>query len=603
MAAIAPVVQSPLTLLEHFCLLEQPFGVTPDPAYLYLSPRHNQALRTLSEGIRADRGFMALVAEPGMGKTTLLHRLMEDLGESASVVFLFQTQCDIRQFLQYFLAELGIRAEGMGLVAMHRHLNEILFNEMLAGKRFVLIVDEAQNLSDPVLETLRMLSNFETPHAKLLQIILAGQPGLEEKFAQPAFTQLRQRIASISHLSKLSPVETAQYIECRLSVAGYRGKNLFTEAALHEIERVSEGIPRNINMICFDALNIAFSRWQRTISAGIIQEVAVARKLETPAPRPQLAPPPAPQSLPLLELKSSYQPPEHFHPGQWILGGNRESRRNELVSTQFIRIEQPGGSSVLATVPNEIRFDMRRAEMTNTGVARATSRKTFGSEPIIDLQSTLAVRSDSARFDKSIAPLEDSLRLAARIQAMASEVDHVFLFAGVTGHDGVSDVSTGVALALARTGKGSVLLVDADLRSPSLHARFGVNLNPGLSELIETAVTGNEFTPIGNSGVTLLPAGERTDPLSLFSSPAFSAFLKKAREEFRFVILKAPAILSSAEVDILVQSADGVVMVIPNGKQRKPAVAEAKKALADLKAKVLGAVLCEKESQLITREG
>src|SRR5271170_4992546 len=191
--------------LDFYGLRQQPFGVTPDPAYLYPSQTHSEALAALSAGICEGRGFFALVAEPGMGKTTLLYRLLEGLRGSARTAYLFQTQCDKREFLQYILSELGVDTRGLGLVSMHNKLNEVLFAELLEGRRFVLVVDEAQNLEDSVLETIRLLSNFETTHTKLLQIVLAGQPELAVKLAQPHLLQLRQRVAVFAHLQRFSP--------------------------------------------------------------------------------------------------------------------------------------------------------------------------------------------------------------------------------------------------------------------------------------------------------------------------------------------------------------------------------------------------------------
>ena len=169
--------------LDFYQLREQPFGVTPNPAYLYRSQTHFAALDALSSGVRNDRGFLALIAEPGMGKTTLLCQLVDDLRDSARTVYLSQTQCSSREFFQYILSELNLGVEDLGLVAMHNRLNEILFAEMLSSKRFVLVVDEAQNLDESVLETVRLLSNFETQHTKLLQIVLAGQPQLADNAA------------------------------------------------------------------------------------------------------------------------------------------------------------------------------------------------------------------------------------------------------------------------------------------------------------------------------------------------------------------------------------------------------------------------------------
>src|SRR5260370_19757997 len=147
--------------LDFYGLREQPFGVTPDPAYLYLSTTHREALAALLYGIKADRGFVALIAESGMGKTTLLYRLMEELHDSARTVFLFQTQCDSREFFCYVLSELGIETTGMGRSSIHKKLNDVLFSEMLAGRRFVLILDQTQDLRRPRSAKVRLLSHFE----------------------------------------------------------------------------------------------------------------------------------------------------------------------------------------------------------------------------------------------------------------------------------------------------------------------------------------------------------------------------------------------------------------------------------------------------------
>ena len=262
------------TFLNFYDLHQQPFGVSPDPAFLYLSRTHTEALTSLANGIREGRGFFALIAEPGMGKTTLLYQLLEGLRDYARTAFLFQTQCDSREFFEYLLSELRVDTEGMGLVAMHNKSNEILFAEMLAGKRFVLIVDEAQDLEDSVLETIRLLSNYETPHTKLLQIILAGQPQLASKLASPGWAQLHQRLTVLSHLEPLSAVETACYIEHRLEVAGYRGEPLFLPEAAVVIAERSQGVPRNINKICFNALSEAYGQGRRKITPEVVEKVA-----------------------------------------------------------------------------------------------------------------------------------------------------------------------------------------------------------------------------------------------------------------------------------------------------------------------------------------
>ena len=286
-ASHANVPASATSLLAFHGLRQQPFDVTPDPAYLYFSPSHREALTSLSQGIENLRGFMALIAEPGMGKTTLLNRLMEELSDSARVIFLFQTQCSSSELLAYILNELEVEHAGMDVVAMHRALNQALLEEMLRGRRFVLIVDEAQNLQDSVLETIRLLSDFETTHSKLIQIVLAGQPQLVDTLTRESLVQLRQRIAVLSNLQALNAAETAEYIEHRLRAAGWNGTTLFTNDALALIAESSAGTPRRINNICFNALLLAFTQRREMIDSEIVKKVAGKLDLEALARRPR----------------------------------------------------------------------------------------------------------------------------------------------------------------------------------------------------------------------------------------------------------------------------------------------------------------------------
>src|SRR5713226_700851 len=260
--------------LEFFGLREQPFGVSPDPRYLYLGPAHREALASLYYGIEANRGFLSMVARPGMGKTTLLFHLLAKFAHTARTAFIFQTQCNSREFMRFLLAEIGIENDVQDFVRMHEQFNRYLVQEARAGRRFIVVIDEAQNLDASVLETVRLLSDFETPQAKLLQIILVGQPTLADKLASPALTQLRQRITSVSGLSALRPEETERFIQHRLQVAGYKGASLFAPDALALIAQVSEGIPRQINNYCFHALSIACAMRKKTVDAAMVREAA-----------------------------------------------------------------------------------------------------------------------------------------------------------------------------------------------------------------------------------------------------------------------------------------------------------------------------------------
>jgi len=259
--------------LSYFGLREQPFGVTPDPRYLYMGAAHREAFASLYYGIEANRGFLCLVAKPGMGKTTLLFHLLERFRTTARTAFLFQTQCNSREFMRYLLAELGYEGDTQDFVRMHEEFNRRLLQEARAGNRLIVVIDEAQNLDPSVLETVRLLSDFETPQAKLMHIILSGQPELADKLASPGLSQLRQRVSILHGLEPLPSWEIKNYVEHRLKIAGYQGDPIFTADAYESIADFTEGIPRNINNFCFNALSLTYALQKKLVDSDIVKEV------------------------------------------------------------------------------------------------------------------------------------------------------------------------------------------------------------------------------------------------------------------------------------------------------------------------------------------
>jgi general secretion pathway protein A len=267
-------------LLDYYNLAEQPFGVTPDSRFLYLGPKHREALASLVYGTESNRGFLALIAKPGMGKTSLLHHYLSYLRDKARTAFVFRTDCDSREFIRHLLIDLGIDVAGMDLPAMHDSLNRLLTEEMRAGRRFVLVIDEAQNLDEKVLESIRLLSNFETPWTKLMQIVLAGQPQLADRLASPSMAQLRQRVSMVIRIEPLTPEEVNAYIDHRLWIAGCEKPAFLTVGARKLIADHSEGIPRNINNLCFNAMSLACALQRKTIDRDIVRDVIADLDLE-----------------------------------------------------------------------------------------------------------------------------------------------------------------------------------------------------------------------------------------------------------------------------------------------------------------------------------
>ena len=260
-------------MFTHFYgMREQPFGVTPDNRFLYLGHTHREALASLYCGIRDHRGFLALIAPPGTGKTTVLFYLLKRLRAYSRTVFLFDSPSDPGDLMSSLAADIGLNTWGLDNAQIKQLFNRVIMQEARAERNFVIVVDEAQNLSNSVLERIRLLSNFETGTQKLLQVVLAGQPQLATRLAHPDLIQLRQRLAMITNLKPLSPDQVRSYIQHRLNVAGYSAGSLFTRDALADIAQHSAGIPRMINILCYNALALGCARNQKCIDIGIVRQ-------------------------------------------------------------------------------------------------------------------------------------------------------------------------------------------------------------------------------------------------------------------------------------------------------------------------------------------
>ena len=259
---------------EYFGLNEKPFSISPDPRYLYLSQRHADALAHLLYGISESGGFIQLTGEVGTGKTTLIRSLLGQLPEHAEIALILNPQLSTKQFLQAICQELHVEFQGRDTGRqLIDHLNRRLLELHAAGKRAVLIVDEAQTMSPELLEQVRLLTNLETSQRKLLQIILIGQPELREMLSRPGMRQVAQRITGRYHLEPLSAADTAVYISHRMRVAGGR-PGIFDKRALRALFRLSQGIPRLINVIADRALLAAYTLESPQIGAGLVRRAA-----------------------------------------------------------------------------------------------------------------------------------------------------------------------------------------------------------------------------------------------------------------------------------------------------------------------------------------
>jgi general secretion pathway protein A len=297
-------------------LREDPFHVSPDPRYFYTTPSHETALAELLYGIETRKGFLILTGEAGTGKTSLLKQILDWLkGRGRSTAYIFHTHVEPIGLLRLILSDFGVPCHSRSKSELVNALHSWLLHRHKAGDLPVLILDEAQALPLHALDELRLLLNLETPRGKLLQIVLSGQPELEEKLRLPELRQLRQRIVFHSRLSLLTQKETAGYISRRLEVAGCPDSLLFPDEVVHDIHSSSGGIPRVVNLLCEHALISAYAARQHVVSPEMIQRVAVdfdliERPLAVPESerRAQYA---RTARFPLLEESESSNQPDH----------------------------------------------------------------------------------------------------------------------------------------------------------------------------------------------------------------------------------------------------------------------------------------------------
>ncbi|MBT8139043.1 MAG: AAA family ATPase [Gammaproteobacteria bacterium] len=256
--------------LDFFGLHEKPFSIAPDPRYLYMTEQHREAMAHLMFGISDEGGFILLTGEIGTGKTTICRGLLNQLPDDVDIAFIINPRLSATEMLQSVCDDLGVDyADGASLKVLVDALNHFLLESYARGRNTILIIDEAQNLSDEVLEQLRLLTNLETSEKKLLQLILLGQPELNDKLAQPSLKQLAQRVTARFHLKALSYSEMVEYIAHRLHVAGFRGE-IFSRPALKHIYARSGGIPRLVNVICDRAMLGAYTSGELMVEYPLV---------------------------------------------------------------------------------------------------------------------------------------------------------------------------------------------------------------------------------------------------------------------------------------------------------------------------------------------
>jgi general secretion pathway protein A len=259
--------------LAFFGLRQAPFNPSPDPRLLYLAPAYAEALAQLLHGVRGRKGFMLLTGEVGTGKTTLLHALLKQLDARAAVAFVTNSLLSFESLLEYILEDFGVPSPGDTHARRLFALQHFLTERWRAGENAVLILDEAQDFDARTLEQIRLLSNFEADHEKILQIVLVGQPELRAKLDLPELRQLKQRIGLRCEIPPLAQTDVGAYIRTRLRLAGSPYRNLFIEEAVVRIARYSGGVPRLVNTVCDHCLLFAYADRVKRVDRAIVEQV------------------------------------------------------------------------------------------------------------------------------------------------------------------------------------------------------------------------------------------------------------------------------------------------------------------------------------------
>jgi general secretion pathway protein A len=365
---------------DLFQLKEPPFRLTPDPQFLFASKQHSRAKAYMESTIWLADGFVVITGDIGSGKTTLIESFLAELPEDIVLAHISQTQLSPVEFLQALLVEFGFKPFRKRKVELLAMLKDFMVEQYAAGRKILLVIDEAQNLSRKVLEEVRLLSGLETQKEKLLRIVIAGQPELSRKLDSPRLQQLTQRVRLRFHIAALSKRETREYIEHRLEIAGAAGRKIFEETACDIVFRYSGGIPRLINVLCDTAMLCAFAEERTVIDDGLVKAAA--------------------EELQWVEFSERLREQEQRQEttGQYAATGNSPLARIEvLFRDQFVAdFTLPSGRAIIGRTPdNDLQI---RSKFVSRHHAQIVSD---GAQSVVeDLNSTNGVFIKSQRVKR-----------------------------------------------------------------------------------------------------------------------------------------------------------------------------------------------------------
>jgi len=587
---------------NFFGLKANPFDSKPDPRYFFVTKHTRDALSCLAYGGLSRKGFVQLTGEVGTGKTTLLNVLVNWLRlRRAPTAVISNSRLSVSRFSEHLLREFGVDCHSTDESDLSLQLSRWLLDRNHVGEPAVLIIDEAQDLSDELLEEIEVLTSLDNTSENLLQLVLAGQLELEERLKQPQLRWLRQRIALRCRTYPLESDETGNYIAKRLHVAGANGTPIFTELAVEAVHRYAAGIQSLTNLVCENALITACAHQKKPIAEDVIEEVAHEFELDESIAEPYIAG----ESIGLgkaLRLVTERREPSHAAPpnrasassaavsngseatqvNSWVYDALRRAEQENIAASAVNpRVNQPDRAKkdddvvvpITAHAPETPTADALLAALQQPRVSAAPDIRDQIDEvapspwPQHSQRLLFSDRNGQKTVGESLG--EEELRtLRARLYRIREKRPLKTLLVGsAVAGEGKTFVTGNLGLVLARQSSRRVLLIDCDLRKPGLHTCFGASSKPGITEYLrgnadEAAIL--QRSPQEN--LYLIPAGERiSNPAELLGNGRLNILLGRIAPSFDWIVFDAPPILPVADASQIAAMCDGVLLVVLAG--------------------------------------
>ena len=536
--------------LAFYGLQTKPFELLPDPRFLYVSRGHDLALTHLEYGILENKALIALTGDVGTGKTTLINYLLKKLKTEFSSAVIVNPHLDPTEFLAVVLRQFGENADDHRKSLLFDNIHRFLLDQQNHGRRSVLLIDEAQNLPLDTLEEVRMLSNLHTEDRHLIQIVLAGQPQLQRRLKDPELAQLTQRISVYYHLYPLEEADVNRYIVHRLSVAGYHRKEpLFSPDAVRRIYQYTKGVPRLINIICDTALMYGYADGAAIVDLALTEKVirdrgihvpgaavSSATRDEAPAPLPEKA---AASSPPVARREmSSAATPANLEPAP---------------------PPPPGPVTTVGTPPGRADSDF---VFSQTSVAEPSYSQTRN--VVLNRKQLIERRVFSILSKNRVADQYKLLRTVI-LNRTRSFGYNTIIITSFKENEGKSLTAINLSITLATESRQTVLLVDMDLRQPTVHKILGIKEGPGLKDYFLNNMPLKDILVHPDiEALTVLPAGGRMDnSTEIIGSYRTEELVLEIKSRYpdRYIIFDTPALNNCPDALVLSSYVDAIVVV------------------------------------------